>query len=133
MLHYRIILSGNFRFDNREKYSELIESYLEEKIDTLEFYRLFEILYFENKHVSRPIEEDLKKNSALTISVDSRAEKYSDLIDTIFYLNQRMLKPEEPEDEESDNEEDLNEAILQDHRPKTRETYLEMKQILQEE
>jgi hypothetical protein len=131
LLHYRVILTHNLRFDNREKYSELIESYLEEKIDMGEFYNLFTQLWDKDGHGVRPIEEDLKKNSVSTISVDSRADKYRYLINTLYYWWKEKLEPEfhEPYDDDDWN----NEAILQDHRAKTRETYLEIKQILQEE
>lgn len=84
---WRVMLSAETFFSDRNSYLELLQAYLEEKIDLGVFYGTFYRLWCQDRDMAKSREQELRKKPVSTIWLDSRASAFSRLVNPIFSLN----------------------------------------------
>lgn len=120
LLKWKVILESNIYFNNRESYFEVIENYLQEKGNIENFDRSLYAIWCQNRDQKKLFEEKLQKSRISTILVDSRADDYSDLINSFFSLNESLTDDE------------FYEISQEKHLKEVEKIYLAMKKVVQE-
>ncbi len=88
LLDYKIILSDQVFYDNRFQYINLIQNYLDDKINCSEFQvNFFELYQNHNEIVDKLIETSRQSGPGFDISfsTDSKMKTFSLLVDKLIY------------------------------------------------
>ncbi len=126
LLDYRVKLGAICCFNHREKYMEFIQAYLADDIEALSIGGLFDELGFMDMGSRRSLEKELRKNGVSTLLLDSRAERFSSLLNHLWGWDEGA---DSLLDEYNGNEELAEEK----YRVGVEKIYLEMKELLEED
>ena len=107
----------------------LQNDYLNKKFDAENFNLLFYRIWFKNRDQSTLLEQDFRRKSVSQILIDSKAKKFSELINSIFSAGEALT------DEFNENLTDLNDVgISEDEfREEIKEIFIKIQNLLNEE